>query len=164
MTNQSIANVVATLLNEINVDGETMENIINQAGMRDQMVKQLVTNQQELTVVTSFTKEELIEYTREIQSRALEAVKEAVKGSGVDIESYVSLDLYDREIQIEVDEDNIYMEINSNIEDAFETDDDSIWDEATNVITFMSKRQCVCYYFNYVRGRPQKGPFYLAFR
>ncbi len=79
MTNQSIANVVATLLNEINVDGETMENIINQAGMRDQMVKQLVTNQQELTVVTSFTKEELIEYTREIQSRALEAVKEAVK-------------------------------------------------------------------------------------
>lgn len=150
MTNQSIANVVATLLNEINVDGETMENIINQAGMRDQMVKQLVTNQQELTVdeinvddetvVTSFTKEELIEYTREIQSRALEAVKEAVKGLGVDIESYVSLDLYDREIQIEVDEDNIYREINSNIEDAFETDDDSIWDEATNVITFMSKR------------------------
>ena len=140
MTNQSIANVVATLLNEINVDGETMENIINQAGMRDQMVKQLVTNQQELTVMTSFTKEELIEYTREIQSRALEAVKEAVKGSGVDIESYVSLDLYDREIQIEVDEDNIYREINSNIEDAFETDDDSIWDEATNVITFMSKR------------------------
>ena len=140
MTNQSIANVVATLLNEINVDGETMENIINQAGMRDQMVKQLVTNQQELTIVTSFTKEELIEYTREIQSRALEAVKEAVKGSGVDIESYVSLDLYDREIQIEVDEDNIYREINSNIEDAFETDDDSIWDEATNVIMFMSKR------------------------
>ena len=140
MTNQSIANVVATLLNEINVDGETMENIINQSGMRDQMVKQLITNQQELTVVTSFTKEELIEYTREIQSRALEAVKEAVKGSGVDIESYISLDLYDREIQIEVDEDNIYREINSNIEDAFETDDDSIWDEATNVITFMSKR------------------------
>ena len=140
MTNQNIANVVATLLNEINVDGETMENIINQAGMRDQMVKQLVTNQQELTVVTSFTKEELIEYTREIQSRVLEAVKEAVKGSGVDIESYVSLDLYDREIQIEVDEDNIYREINSNIEDAFETDDDSIWDEATNVIMFMSKR------------------------
>ena len=150
MTNYSIANVVVALLKEVELDGEMMEYIINQVGMRDQMVKQLVTNQQELTVdeinvdgetvVTSFTKEELIEYTREIQSRALEAVKEAVKGSGVDIESYVSLDLYDREIQIEVDEDNIYREINSNIEDAFETDDDSIWDEATNVITFMSKR------------------------
>jgi len=81
----------------------------------------------------------LIEYTREIQSRALEAAKEAVKGSGVDIESYISLDLYDREIQIEVDEDNIYSEINSSIEDAFETDDDSVFDEATNVIMFMKK-------------------------
>jgi len=143
MTNQSIANVVATLLNEINVDGETMENIINQAGMRDQMIKQLVTNKEEMNdsvIVASFTKDALIEYTREIQSRALEAVKEAVTGSGVDIESYVSLDLYDREIQIEVDEVNLYREINSNIEDAFETDDDSVWDEATNVITFMSKR------------------------
>ena len=140
MTNQNIANSVIKILLETGVDGEAMEYIINEVGMRDQMIKQLVTNQQELTVVTSFTKEELIEYTREIQSRALEAVKEAVKGSGIDIESYVSLDLYDREIQIEVDEDNIYREINSNIEDAFETDDDSIWDEATNVITFMSKR------------------------
>jgi len=144
MTNQSIANVVATLLSEINVDGETMENIINQAGMRDQMIKQLVTNKEEMNdsvIVASFTKDALIEYTREIQSRALEAAKEAVKASGVDIESYVSLDLYDREIQIEVvDEDNIYREINSNIEDVFETDDDSVWDEATNVITFMSKR------------------------
>ena len=98
MTNQNIANVVVAVLKEVEMDGEMMEWIINQVGMRDQMVKQLVTNQQELTVVTSFTKEELIEYTREIQSRALEAVKEAVKGSGVDIESYISLDLYDREI------------------------------------------------------------------
>ena len=141
MTNQSIANVVATLLSEINVDGETMEHIINQAGMRDQMIKQLVTNKEEMSdnvIVASFTKDALIEYTREIQSRALEAVKEAVTGSGVDIESYVSLDLYDREIQIEVDEVNIYREINSNIEDVFETDDDSVWDEATNVITFMA--------------------------
>ena len=40
----------------------------------------------------------------------------------------------------EIDEDNIYSEINSSIEDAFETDDDSVWDEATNVIMFMSKR------------------------
>ena len=86
MTNQSITNIVATLLNEINVDGETMENIINQAGMRDQMVKQLITDKEEMgdgIIVASFTKDALIEYTREIQSRALEAVKEAVKGSGV---------------------------------------------------------------------------------
>ena len=142
MTNQSIANVVVALLKEVEMDGEMMEHIINQVGMRDQMIKQLVTNKQELNtgiVAAAFTKDSLIEYTREIQSRALEAAKEAVKGSGVDIESYISLDLYDREIQIEVDEDSIYSEINSSIEDAFETDDDSIFDEATNVIMFMKK-------------------------
>lgn len=91
-------------------------------------------------IVASFTKDALIEYTRTIQERALAAAKEAVKGSGVDIESYIELDLYGREINIEIDEDNIYSEINSSIEDAFETDDDSVWDEATNVIMFMSKR------------------------
>jgi hypothetical protein len=142
MTNQNIANVVVAVLKEVEMDGEMMEWIINQVGMRDQMVKQLITNKQELNtgiVAAAFTKDSLIEYTREIQSRALEAAKEAVKGSGVDIESYISLDLYDREIQIEVDEDNIYSEINSSIEDAFETDDDSVFDEATNVIMFMKK-------------------------
>ena len=140
MTNQNIANSVIKILLETGVDGEAMEYIINEVGMRDQMVKQLITNQQELTVVTSFTKEELIEYTREIQSRALEAVKEAVKGSGVNMEAYVELDIYDRNIEVSVDDDSIYSEINSNIEDVFETDDNSVWDEATNVITFMSKR------------------------
>ena len=139
MTNQNIANVVVAVLKEVEMDGEMMEWIINQVGMRDQMVKQLVTNKQELDspIVASFTKNALIEYTRTIQERALEAAKEAVKGSGVDIESYVELDLYGRELQIEIDEDSIYSEINSSIEDHFETDDDSIWDEATNVISFM---------------------------
>jgi hypothetical protein len=142
MTNQNIANVVVAVLKEVEMDGEMMEWIINQVGMRDQMIKQLVTNRQELNtgiVAAAFTKDSLIEYTREIQSRALEAAKEAVKGSGVDIESYIDLDLYGREINIEVDEDSIYSEINSHIEDIFATDDDSVFDEATNVIQFMKK-------------------------
>ena len=142
MTNQNIANVVVAVLKEVEMDGEMMEWIINQVGMRDQMVKQLITNKQELNtgiVAAAFTKDSLIEYTRTIQERALEAAKEAVKGSGVDIESYVELDLYGRELQIEIDEDSIYSEINSSIEDAFETDDDSVFDEATNVIMFMKK-------------------------
>jgi hypothetical protein len=142
MTNQNIANVVVAVLKEVEMDGEMMEWIINQVGMRDQMVKQLVTNKQELNtgiVAAAFTKDSLIEYTRAIQERALEAAKEAVKGSGVDIESYIELDLYGRELQIEIDEDSIYSEINSSIEDAFETDDDSVYDEATNVIMFMKK-------------------------
>jgi len=140
MTNQNIANVVVAVLKEVEMDGEMMEWIINQVGMRDQMIKQLVTNKEEMNdgvIMASFTKDALIEYTRSIQERALEAAKEAVKGSGVDIESYIDLDLYGREINIEVDEDSIYSEINSSIEDAFETDDDSVFDEVTNVIMFM---------------------------
>lgn len=139
MTNQNIANVVVAVLKEVEMDGEMMEWIINQVGMRDQMVKQLITNKQELDspIVASFTKNALIEYTREIQERMMNVVEEAIKGSGVDIESHVELDLYGREINIEVDEDSIYSEIISNVKDTFETDDDSIFDEATNVITFM---------------------------
>lgn len=138
MTNQSIANVVATLLNEINVDGETMENIINQAGMRDQMIKQLVTDKEEpeeLTVVTSFTKEELIEYTRAIQERFKTAAVESINNAGIDYEGFVELELgYDNKITIEVDDREINREIESAIDDAFETDDESIYDEATYVM------------------------------
>ena len=77
------------------------------------------------------------QHTREIKERMMNGVEEAIKGSGVDIESYVELDLYGREINIEVDEDSIYSEIISNVKDIFETDDDSVFDEATNVISFM---------------------------
>jgi hypothetical protein len=146
MTNQNIADSIIKLLFEVGVDGETMEYIIDKLGMRDQMIKQL-TPQGDIVelergksiVAAVFTKDSLIEYTRTIQERALEAAKEAIKGSGVDIESYVEFDLYGRELQVEVDDDSIYSEIISNIEDAFETDDDSVFDEATNVIQFMKK-------------------------
>jgi hypothetical protein len=113
--------------------------------MRDQMIKQL-TPQDDIVelergeeIMVRFTRKQLIEYTRTIQERVLEAAKVAIKGSGVDIESYVEFDLYGRELQVEVDDDSIYSEIISNIEDAFETDDDSVFDEATNVIQFMKK-------------------------
>ena len=146
MTNQNIADSVIKIFFEVGIDGETMEYIIDKMGMRDQMIKQL-TPQGDIVelergksiVAAVFTKDSLIEYTRTIQERALEAAKEAIKGSGVDIESYVEFDLYGRELQVEVDDDSIYSEIISNIEDAFETDDDSVFDEATNVIQFMKK-------------------------
>ena len=38
----NIADSVIQILSETDVDGETMEYIINQLGMRDQMIKQLV--------------------------------------------------------------------------------------------------------------------------
>ena len=138
MTNQSIANVVATLLNEINVDGETMENIINQSGMRDQMVKQLITDKEEpeeLIVVISFTKEELIEYTRAIQERFKTAAVESINNAGIDFEDMVELELdYNKTIEVNFDDHSLYKEIESAIDDAFETDDESIYDEATYVM------------------------------
>ena len=42
INNQSVVEVVITLLNGIDVDGETMEYIINEVGMRDQMKSQLL--------------------------------------------------------------------------------------------------------------------------
>jgi len=42
MKNQQIVNQIILQLNQINVDGETMESIIEQVGMSDQMLRQLV--------------------------------------------------------------------------------------------------------------------------
>ena len=140
MTNQNIANVVVAVLKEVEMDGEMMEWIINQVGMRDQMVKQLVTNKQELDspIVASFTKNALIEYTREIQERFKTAAVESIKNSGIDFDDMVELELnYNKTIEVLFDDLSLYKEIESAIDDAFETDDDSIFDEATNVISFM---------------------------
>ena len=147
--NKSIVPVVIAALKEINVDGETMEHIINEVGMRDQMIKQLVTNEQELEqeeesmIMASFTRQQLIEYTREIQQRAMKAAEAAIEGTGGDFEQYVELHLNcnmgGNYIEINVDEHGILREVIDNIQDVFETDDESVLDEATNVITFMNK-------------------------
>jgi hypothetical protein len=147
MTNQNIADSIIKLLFEVGIDGETMEYIIDKLGMRDQMIKQL-TPQDDIVelergeeVMASFTKQQLIEYTREIQERCKLAATEAVKNAGIDFEYMVELELeYDKTITVSFDEGALYKEIESTIDDGIETDDDSVFDEATNVITFMSKR------------------------
>lgn len=142
MTNQSIANVVVALLKEVELDGEMMEHIINQVGMRDQMIKQLVTNKQELDspIVASFTKNALIEYTCTIQERFKTAAVESIINAGIDFEDMVELELDRNTISVHFDENTLHSEIESAIDETFEMDDDSIWIEATNVITYMSKR------------------------
>ena len=146
MTNQNIANVVIAILNEIELDGEMMEYIINQVGMRDQMIKQLAPQNDivELergsgVVVASFTKNALIEYTRGIQERCKTAAIEAATNSGVDFDYYTGIELNDKELELTFDEGGIFSEIENAIDDAFGTDDDSVWEEATDVIAFMSK-------------------------
>jgi len=147
MTNQNIADSIIKLLFEVGVDGETMEYIIDKLGMRDQMIKQL-TPQGDIVelergksiVAAVFTKDSLIEYTREIQERCKQATIEAIKNESFDFENMVELELdYNKQISVEFDEDSLYREIECVIDDAFETDDDSVFDEATNVIQFMKK-------------------------
>jgi hypothetical protein len=147
MTNQNIADSIIKLLFEVGVDGETMEYIIDKLGMKDQMIKQLITDKEEPEKVSMpktmavFTRQQLIEYTREIQERCKLATTEAVKNAGIDFEYMVELELeYDKTITVSFDEGALYREIESAIDDAIETDDDSVFDEATNVITFMTKR------------------------
>lgn len=83
----------------------------------------------------------MIEYTREIQERCKLAVTEAVNDAGIEGEEYTELELdYNNVIQINFDDRAFIKEIENVIDNAFETDDDSVFDEATNVITFMSKR------------------------
>ena len=147
MTNQNIADSIIKLLFEVGIDGETMEYIIDKLGMRDQMIKQLITDKEEPEKVSMpktmavFTRQQLIEYTREIQERCKLATTEAVKNAGIDFEYMVELELeYDKTITVSFDEGALYREIESLIDDTFETDDDSVFDEATNVITFMTQR------------------------
>jgi len=144
MMNKSIVPIVIAALKEIELDGETMERIINEVGMRDQMIKQLVTNKQELEqseeIMVRFTRQQLINFTREIQERCKQASLEAIKNAGIDLEDMVELELdYNKTISVNFDERSLYSEIESVIDDAFETDDDSVLDEATNVIQFMKK-------------------------
>ena len=143
MTNQNIANSVIKILLETGVDGEAMEYIINEVGMRDQMIKQLVTDKEEpeeLTVVTSFSRQQLIEYTREIQERCKQTVNEAIKNSGIDFDDMVELELnYNKTIEVNFDDHSLYKEIESAIDDAFETDSESIYSEAMDVIENMNE-------------------------
>ena len=145
--NKSIVNVVIAALKEIEIDGEMMEYIINEVGMRDQMIKQL-TPQNDIVelergeeIMVRFTKQQLIEYTREIQERCKQASLEAIRNAGIGFDDMVELEMYhDRTVEVNFDESSLYKEIESAIDDGIETDDDSVFDEATNVITFMSKR------------------------
>jgi hypothetical protein len=146
MMNKSIVPIVIAALKEIELDGETMERIINEVGMRDQMIKQLtpqndiVELERDEEIMVRFTQQQLIEYTREIQERCKQVTFEAIKNESFDFENMVELELsYDKQISVEFDEDSLYREIECVIDDAFETDDDSVLDEATNVIQFMKK-------------------------
>lgn len=160
MTNQNIADSVIKILLEVGVDGEMMEYIIDQVGMKDQMINQLYLNKvkynleqtsqndnlvtlkrgEEVTQdVFTFTEAQLVEFTQMLMDQALNAAKESIRDSGVDMESYVELDIYNRNIEVSVDDKNIYEDIISNLEDAFGMDEDDIKDQISNIVDHINK-------------------------
>jgi hypothetical protein len=151
MMNKSIVNVVIAALKEIEVDGEMMEYIINEVGMRDQMIKQL-TPQDDIVelerenlsmpkTMVIFTRQQLIDFTRTVTERCKLAATEAVRDAGMDFEDMVELELdYNKQISVEFDERSLYSEIESAINDIFETDDEAVLSEALDVLEHLSQR------------------------
>ncbi len=147
MTNQNIADSIIKLLFEVGIDGETMEYIIDKLGMRDQMIKQLVTDKEEPEELSMpktmviFTRQQLIDFTRTVTERCKLAATEAVRDAGMDFEDMVELELdYNKQISVEFDERSLYSEIESAIDDAFETDDEAVLSEALDVLEHLSQR------------------------
>jgi hypothetical protein len=147
MTNQNIADSIIKLLFEVGVDGETMEYIIDKLGMRDQMIKQLVTDKEEPEELSMpktmviFTRQQLIDFTRTVTERCKLAATEAVRDAGMDFDDMVTLELdYNNQISIEFDERSLYSEIESAIDDVFETDDEAVLSEALDVLEHLSQR------------------------
>ena len=150
--NKNIVNVVIAALKEIEVDGEMMEYIINEVGMRDQMIKQL-TPQDDIVelerenlsmlkkTMVIFTRQQLIDFTRTVTERCKLAATEAVRDAGLDFDDMVELELdYNKTISVEFDENTLYREIESAIDDIFETDDEAVLSEALDVLEHLSQR------------------------
>ena len=147
--NKSIVNVVIAALKEIEINGEMMEHIIDEVGMRDQMIKQLTPQPQDVLaydkdveqIMVRFTRKQLIEYTREIQERCKQASLEAIKNAGIGFEDMVELELdYDKQISVEFDERSLYSEIECAIDDVVTSDDDAVLDEACNVLDHLAEK------------------------
>ena len=147
MKNQNIADSVIKIFFEVGIDGETMEYIIDKMGMRDQMIKQL-TSQNDIVelergeeIMVRFTRQQLINFTREIQERCKQASLEAIKNAGIDLEDMVELELdYNKTISVEFDERSLYSEIECAIDDVVTDDDDAVLDEACNVLDHLAEK------------------------
>jgi hypothetical protein len=149
MTNQNIADSVIKIFFEVGIDGETMEYIIDKMGMRDQMIKQLTPQPQDVIaydndveqIMVRFTRKQLIEYTREIQERCKQASLEAIRNAGIGFDDMVELEMYhDRTIEVNFDESSLYKEIECAIDDVVTDDDDSVLDEACNVLDHLAEK------------------------
>lgn len=84
-----------------------------------------------------FTRSELIDFATKLTERVVTAAKEAVTDTSIDTDDLVSLELNawsGNTIDIELDKDKLVECIHSEIDDAIDTDEDTIDDEVTAVL------------------------------
>ena len=152
MINQATADAVVAILKANDVDGETMEYIIKQTGMTDQMIIHFYLDKQDQEPEFDsagfseadrepapyvFTKEELVMFAAKLMERTMIAIKEAINGVDVD-ESVVGLDLdYDNQINIDLDQRSIRDAFEEEINNTIELDNDSVEVEVLNILEHM---------------------------
>jgi hypothetical protein len=95
----------------------------------------------EVVTMVSFTRQQLIEYTREIQERCKLAVTEAVNDAGIEGDEYIELELdWNNTIQTNFNTDALLKEIGNVMDDVIMDDDDSVLDEACNVLDHLAEK------------------------
>ena len=96
----------------------------------------VVTPQQANTIV--FTKEELIDFAFKLMDRTVDACKEAVADTRIDVDDVVALELgYGYQIEVELNQDRLVSDIQAEIINTIDLDNDSIEVEVDNILTEM---------------------------
>ena len=91
-----------------------------------------------LSNVIVFTKEELIDFAFKLMDRTVDACKEAVADTRIDVDDVVELELgYGYQIEVELNQDRLVSDIQVEIINTIDLDNDSIEVEVDNILTEM---------------------------
>ena len=74
----------------------------------------------------TFSKEQLVRLIEAVQKQTLEAVEKELLNVDLTIEDYITLDLYDREIQIDFDNRQFFRDVASNLDLSGDETDENI--------------------------------------
>ena len=91
-----------------------------------------------LSNVIVFTKEELIDFAFKLMDRTVDACKEAVADTRIDVDDVVELELgYGYQIEVELNQDRLVSDIQAEIINTIDLDNDSIEVEVDDILTAM---------------------------
>lgn len=116
---------------------QELENIKNELSILMMRVDEFAAKQSEQGEFT-FTKEQLIKFSRMVIDHVMDEAKEKMKEFEVD-DSYVELDLYNREIEVNIDNDGIQSSLVSDLENVDWSNDDDLFDMVKEKIDEMDK-------------------------